>query len=107
MYRYMGFNGVNNIDDIGSAETTDYAESDFRNQITLIDVLGFKIAEHKCCPPNTRMIFLGKYFDTVNMTISFPSEKLVEISGIIHNLLNISASHDNSLKIHWLTAQGL
>ncbi|VDH96229.1 ATP-dependent RNA helicase DDX58 [Mytilus galloprovincialis] len=87
MYRNMGYNGVNYIDDIGSAETTEFAGNGFHILKTLIDDLGFKVAEQKCCAPDTNMIFLGKQFDTVNMTISIPNDKLYEIKGVIEKLL--------------------
>ncbi|XP_071177827.1 uncharacterized protein [Mytilus edulis] len=87
MYRNMGYNGVNYIDDIGSAETTEFAGNGFHILKTLIDDLGFKVAEQKCCAPDTNMIFLGKQFDTVNMTISIPNDKLCEIKGVIEKLL--------------------
>ena len=65
MYINMGYNGVNYFDDIGSAETDDFAESGFQNLKTLIDDLGFKVAEQKCCGPDTSMIFLSPKSQTI------------------------------------------
>ena len=87
MYRNMGYNGVNYIDDIGTAETVDKAEEGYDNLKNPINNLGFEIAEQKCCSPSTSMIFLGKQFDSVNMSISIPADKLTEIRQIIEKLL--------------------
>ena len=87
MYRNMGYNSVNYIDDIGTAETVDKAEEVYDNLKNLINNLGFEIAEQKCCSPSTSMIFLGKQFDSVNMSISIPADKLTEIKQIIEKLL--------------------
>ena len=83
MYRNMGYNGVNYIDDIGTAETVEKAEEGYYN----LAILAFEIAEQRCCSPSTSMIFLGKRFDSVNMSISIPADKLTEIRQIIGKLL--------------------
>ena len=79
MHRNMCYNGVNYVDDIGTAETADKAEEGYDNLKNLINNLGFEIAEQKCCSPSTSMIFLGKHFDLVSMSISIPADKLTEI----------------------------
>jgi hypothetical protein len=84
----MGYNGVNYIDDIGTAETVDKAEEGYENLKNLINNFGFETAEQKCCSPSTSMIFLGKQFDSVNMSISIPADKLTEIRQIIENCHN-------------------
>lgn len=83
MYRNMGYNGVNYIDDIGTAETVENAEEGYYN----LAILAFEIAEQRCCSPRTSMVFLGKRFDSVNMSISIPADKLTEIRQIIGKLL--------------------
>lgn len=87
MYKNMGYNGVNYIDDIGTAETVEKAEEGYGNLKKLINNLAFEIAEQKCCSPSTSMIFLGKRFDSVTMSISIPADKLTEIRQIIGKLL--------------------
>jgi hypothetical protein len=87
MYRNMGYIGVNYIYDIGTAETVNKAEEGYDNLKNLLNNLDFEIAEQMCCSPSTSMIFLGKQFDSVNMSISIPADKLTEIRQIIEKLL--------------------
>jgi hypothetical protein len=71
-YHFKSFlASVFKFDDIGTAETVDKTEEGYDNLKNLINNLGFEIAEQKCCSPSTSMIFLGKQFDSVNMSIKF------------------------------------
>ena len=45
----------------------------------LTDTLGLKLAEDKSAPPSTTMEWLGFLFDTYEMTITLPPQKLQEI----------------------------
>ena len=46
--------------------------------------LGVREAKHKICAPSQRMIWLGLWYDSTNMTISIPAEKMTEILGELH-----------------------
>lgn len=83
IYRKSGYDGVNYIDDIGSAETKSRAENGYKHLVEVTEKLGFPVAKEKCSSPSTKMIFLGKMFDTVNQTVSIPETKMDEIR---HNL---------------------
>ena len=48
----------------------------------LTKTLGLKLADDKCAPPSSRMEWLGFVFDTQEMTITLPPEKLGEIIGL-------------------------
>ena len=68
------------IDDFGGAEKdkikAEAALSSLQN--TLMD-LGLDEAKHKVCKPTQLMIWLGILFDTINMTMSIPKQKLQDI----------------------------
>ncbi|KAK3098108.1 hypothetical protein FSP39_016192 [Pinctada imbricata] len=49
--------------------------------------LGVPIAEDKTEGPTTRLTFLGIEFDTINMTMKLPAEKLREITEKIQSML--------------------
>ena len=87
MYRNMGFDAVNYIDDIGSAEHSAKANEGYVSLIGLVEQLGFPVANEKCSPPSTNMVFLGKLFDTDSMTISIPQAKLEEIKQSINLII--------------------
>ena len=68
------------IDDFGGGEIdkikAEAALSSLQN--TLVD-LGLDEAKHKVCEPTQKMIWLGILFDTINMTMSIPEQKLKDI----------------------------
>ena len=76
IYRNKGFDGVNYIDDIGSAECPAKANEGYEALVDLVQDLGFVVAKDKCSPPSTSMVFLGKTFDSDTMSISIPQKKL-------------------------------
>ena len=55
--------------------------------IGLVERLGFPVANEKCSPPSTNMVFSGKLFDTDSMTISIPEAKLKEIKQSINLII--------------------
>ena len=50
IYRNRGFDGVNYIDDIGSAEQPAKANNGYEALVDLIQDLGFLVAKDKCSP---------------------------------------------------------
>ena len=51
--------------------------------LNLLQGLGLDIS-HKLCPPDTKVICLGILFNTVDRTISIPSDKLSDIVKVCH-----------------------
>ena len=48
----------------------------------ILEKLGLDEAKHKS-PPSQVMVWLGLHFDTVNITVSIPYDKLVEVSALV------------------------
>ena len=57
IYRKIGYDGVNYIDDIGSAETKFKAEDGYKTLVNLTEQLGFTVANEKCSAPSTTMVY--------------------------------------------------
>ena len=78
----LGFLVYPYIDDFGGAEKdkikAEAALSSLQN--TLMD-LGLDEAKHKVCKPTQLMIWLGILFDTINMTMSIPKQKITGHNG--------------------------
>ena len=72
------------LDDFGGAEADKESAEEALN--TLQDImreLGVREAKHKVCRLAHRMIWLGLWYDTIDMTIAIPQEKLGEIMGVL------------------------
>ena len=52
----------------------------------------------KACPPSTVQVVLGVQVDTVNMTISISSERLVEIKQLVKKWLKKTKATKNELQ---------
>ncbi len=79
MYREMGYDLANYIDDLASAREPTTAWAAFFALKRLLSNLRIEEAESKCVPPSTNMDFLGINADTVKMLLTIPEEKLAEI----------------------------
>ena len=51
-------------------------------QATLVR-LGLDKAKHTACLPSQLIVWLCLQFNTINMTLSFPDEKLAEVSALV------------------------
>ena len=72
------------LDDFGGGEASEQrALRALRALQGVMRELGIKEAEAKICLPARQMIWLGILFDTVNMTMSIPAEKLQEVMDIV------------------------
>ena len=89
MYRNMGFDAVNYIDDMGSAEHSAKANEGYISLIGFVEQFGFPVAKEKCSPLSSNMVFLWKLFDTDSITISIPEAKLEEIKHSINLIMKV------------------
>ena len=64
------FDPLNYMDDFGSAEDPISADNAYMELVTLINRIDLRVAEEKCSPSSTKMIFLGKEFDSMNLAVS-------------------------------------
>ena len=68
------------LDDFGGADATrDRAMSALKSLQDIMRELGVAEALHKVCQPSQTMIWLGILFNSVEMTMTIPSEKMAEI----------------------------
>ena len=68
----------NYIDDLVGAEEPNDALHAFSELRCLLSNLGLKEAVDKVCAPSTKMEFIGITFDSINLTMSIPQEKIDE-----------------------------
>ena len=74
------FNSLNYSDDIGGCEATlDRAMIAYEKLGELLADLGLRESSSKAHPPATKMPYLGIMFDTINMRMSIPPEKVAEV----------------------------
>ena len=80
--RQQPFNCINYSDDLAGCETLlQRSEAAFRALGHLLDELGLKESTEKACAPATSMTYLGILFNSMDMTMSVPADKLQEVRG--------------------------
>ena len=79
----FGHFAINYLDDLGGVETSERAEEAFKRLRKLIQDFGLKEALDKSVAPCMVMVFLGILIDTVKLTLSIPSEKMLEIRQLL------------------------
>ena len=68
------------LDDFCGAEATaQEATQAYTEMHSTAARLGLDLAQDKCEPPSTRMIWLGFLVDTASMTITIPEDKLTSV----------------------------
>ena len=80
VFSLKGFDAVNYIDDLGGAEVKHKAWEAFFTLGQILNDMGLKEAAEKATPPSTCMTFLGLEVNTISMTITIPSNKMIEIN---------------------------
>ena len=79
-----GFSSVAYIDDFGGAEPTEAQADEALDALQAIfDEVGLQEASRKVCRPSQNMTWLGINFDSKEMTMTLPQEKIVEIREIL------------------------
>lgn len=68
------------LDDYGGCEEDQsIAHESYHHFLDLAKTLGLELAEHKCVPPSTKIEWLGYMVDTIDMSVSIPAPKLLEV----------------------------
>ncbi|CAG2206889.1 unnamed protein product [Mytilus edulis] len=83
MYRQMGFDIVNYLDDFAGVESVDRADKAYIELKRLLDSCGLEESSHKAVPPSTRMEFLGIICDTSKLLLQIPDDRLKDIQKIL------------------------
>ena len=78
-YASFGYDLVNYIDDLTSAESESNAIEAFNCLGDLLSRLGLRESIEKATRPSTVMTFLGISFDTVACTLTIPMKKMTEV----------------------------
>ena len=74
------YNSINYSDDLAGCEAACHrATAAFLALGNLLEELGLKESTEKACAPATSMTYLGVLFNTVDMTMSVPADKLQEV----------------------------
>ena len=74
------------IDDFGGAEgSQSVADKALKALQGIMDTLGVVQAEAKICLPSQRMVWLGILFDTIEMSMSIPAEKMGDIMACLRD----------------------
>ncbi|CAC5393934.1 unnamed protein product [Mytilus coruscus] len=83
IYRLLGFDIINYLDDFAGAETSENAFKAFKELENLFLSCGIEESTHKAFSPSHRMEFLGIICDTVKLTLEIPDDKLKDIRSIL------------------------
>ena len=80
----QGLAVLNYINDFGGVATsTAIATAHFTKLWATLRHLGLTEAEHKTSPPSQDMLWLGLRFNTLDMTITMPESKMMEIHNVM------------------------
>lgn len=70
------------LDDFAGIEKTEHqAKEAYRDFLQLTKHLGLQLAMDKCAPPSQHLQWLGYDIDIVNMLVSIPHEKLIQVQN--------------------------
>ena len=103
------FNCVNYSDDLGGAESTKArADLSYKKIADLFTELGLAESKDKACSPSTCMVYLGVEFNTINMTMSVPPDKLAEVKDEVERWCRKSTAAKKPLqsllgKLFWVS----
>lgn len=83
IYRSLGFDIINYLDDFAGVESPELSAKAFLELQNVLASCGIEESEHKAVGPSTRMEFLGIICDSVKMTLEISIERLTEIDLIL------------------------
>ena len=79
----QGVDCVNYLDDLGGADTPDWAWNSFAIMGKLLTDLCVQESSSKACVPNTRMVFLGIVIDTEKSTLELDKDRLEDFQTLL------------------------
>ena len=84
MYRNLGFDIVNYLDDFAGVEIKQGIDRAFFKLKSLLSACGIEESEHKAYAPSTRMEFLGIVCDSVfKLRLEISENRILEITNLI------------------------
>ncbi|CAC5408292.1 unnamed protein product [Mytilus coruscus] len=69
---------INYVDDFGGVSDNQNAEHDYNFALELFQRLGLEVSKEKCLSPTKVLTFLGKEYNSIDMTVRIPETKLQE-----------------------------
>ena len=79
IYKQLSYEGINYLDDLAAAEYARLAKRAFDVLGKILLDLGVWESLAKACEPNTVMVFLGVWFDTINLMLSIVPDRVVAL----------------------------
>ena len=98
IHEKKGYRGRSYLDDLIGVEHIEHGKVAYEALGQLLEELGLLENYAKACPPSTVQIVLGVRIDTIAMTISISSERLVEIKELVRKWLKKSKSNKVELQ---------
>jgi hypothetical protein len=98
MFRKSGYDLVNYIDDLVSAEFWSRALTAYNFLGKLLKDSGTVERESKACCPESYVIFLGVWFDTPALTLSVTQERLEELKSLLDYWLELPLASRKDLQ---------
>ena len=83
MYRNLGFEIVNYLDDFAGVEIKQDVDRAFFKLKSLLSACRIEESEHKVYAPSTRMEFLGIVCDSVKLTLEISDNIILEIKNFL------------------------
>ena len=87
IYKLEGFEQINYLDDLGSAEIKELAWIAYQVMGEILEKIGIEESLPKAQPPSVIAVFLGVLFNTVEMTMSITKERVKEMQELISQWL--------------------
>ena len=84
IFKEKGFEDVNYLDDLGSAEIPQKAEIAYETLGKILSDIGIEESAKKACKPSKKCPFLGILYNTIEMQMQITPERLTEIRSIVN-----------------------
>ena len=98
IYKKRGHDGLNYLDDLGSAEVEEKAQIAFTTLGQILSNIGIEESENKAVAPSTFAPFLGIWYNTVTMTMSITPDRLTEVKGLLRKWIAMQSITKNEIQ---------
>ena len=79
MFREEGFEALVYLDDFAGVDKPERGEKAFKRLGEILDEVGLEESKAKANPPDTKMLFLGILFDSVEMNMQIDMDRIVAV----------------------------
>ena len=98
IYKRLSYEGINYLDDLGSAELQNKAWQAYHALGKLLDDLNIWEAKNKAMPPSTVMVFLGALCDLQKFSLQITADRLRELGKLLDEWLNKTQASLNEVQ---------